>query len=627
MLLGSVLLALAPLAQAQDEGGFNAHGITLAPQRSDVRETLTLLRPAAMTRGDLFGAGVLEYANRPLVYVVEQDGADPTTTGALDHVFALHLTGGYAPHERLRFGAALPVYATTTGVDGTAGPTLGDARLDTLFLAADPTETGIGAGAAAWLDLPTGAARRFVGRRTVAGGLGAIGTYEGERLTLTGNVGVQLEPSIDLDNLKGADQIVAGAAASWLVADRTAIGLETVLRAALASNERAWTGSPAEAIVTLRHRDESGAHVVGGIAAPLSRGAGAAAFRIFVGGGFGRTVGAGPRDRDADGIPDKVDACHLEPEVFNGYVDEDGCPDALARLDVIVRYDGAPAPDADLTITGPGVQEQHKTTDAPLTREVVPDSAWEARATRGPCLVGEGKQVVPAGNHTLVVDLVLAPAAAVRFLVTDPEGQPVPGARMLWDSPTPECLPAPPELGPDGRARADIGVGEHKVVIGAPGYRVAEVPVYASRGDDLEVIVKLQPTKLRVEKKRIVILDKVQFEFNKATIKPESFDLLNEVAEVILRNPQAGRVEIQGHTDGKGRPAYNLDLSQRRADAVRDYLIARGVAAERLISKGYGLTVPIATNDTEAGRATNRRVEFLLIDQAEQQIEEPAPAE
>jgi OmpA-OmpF porin, OOP family len=619
----AVLLSLP--ATAQDDGGFNAHGINVAPQDGDLRDPLTLYRPGAMSRGEWFASGVIEYARKPLVLVTERQGQEPRSTTMLDHLLALHATGGVVVDERLRFGLAAPIYANSTGFSGSQGASLGDLRIDALAVARSPEVSGVGFGATAWFDLPTGSARRFLGRRTVAGGAAAMATYEADRLTLTGNLGLQLEPSVDLENLKGADQLLAGAAAAYSLSDRTAIGLEAALRASLASNERAWTGSPAEALLTVRHRDPSGGHFVGGIAAPLSRGVGAAAFRVFIGGGFGRTGPSAPRDRDGDGIPDKLDACPLEPETVNGYIDEDGCPDQLATLEIVTLWQGQPIDGAELVITGPLGEERGTSSAEPWRREVVPETMWGVVARKGDCLSGEAKKLVNDGVQRATVELALVPSAVLRLKVTDEAGQAVPGARVLWDTKTPECVPDAPALDRSGRARTDIGPGEHRIVVGAPGYRVSEVPVYASRGDELEIEIKLKATKLRVEKKRIVILDKVQFEFNKAAIKAESFDLLNEVAEVIARNPDAGRVEIQGHTDDRGRPAYNLDLSQRRADAVREYLIGRGVPAERLISKGFGMTAPITTNQTEDGRAANRRVEFVLIDQAQQAIEEPAP--
>ena len=105
---------------------------------------------------------------------------------------------------------------------------------------------------------------------------------------------------------------------------------------------------------------------------------------------------------------------------------------------------------------------------------------------------------------------------------------------------------------------------------------------------------------------------KIKFDTGKATIKPESYDLLNRLAEVANQCPNT-RLEIAGHTDASGHPAFNRYLSQSRAEAVRQYLIQQGVDSGRLVAKGYGSERPVADNATAAGRATNRRVEIIII--------------
>ncbi|MCB9780485.1 MAG: OmpA family protein [Alphaproteobacteria bacterium] len=122
----------------------------------------------------------------------------------------------------------------------------------------------------------------------------------------------------------------------------------------------------------------------------------------------------------------------------------------------------------------------------------------------------------------------------------------------------------------------------------------------------------VKPQKVVITKKQIEILEKVKFATGKATIDPASFGVLDEVAQVILDNPDS-RVRVEGHTDNEGDDAFNLKLSQERADSVRAYLIEKGVAPERLDAKGYGETKPIDTNRTDAGRANNRRVEFHIL--------------
>lgn len=109
-----------------------------------------------------------------------------------------------------------------------------------------------------------------------------------------------------------------------------------------------------------------------------------------------------------------------------------------------------------------------------------------------------------------------------------------------------------------------------------------------------------------------VILRGVEFATNSATLTEGSRPILEGVAEDLRIHPLV-RVELQGHTDSRGADAYNLELSQRRAESVRDYLIAQGVDATRLQAKGYGETQPIADNATKAGQAENRRVVMKVI--------------
>ena len=97
------------------------------------------------------------------------------------------------------------------------------------------------------------------------------------------------------------------------------------------------------------------------------------------------------------------------------------------------------------------------------------------------------------------------------------------------------------------------------------------------------------------------------FDFDKAVIKnPASLD---EAITIMKANPNLTG-EIRGYTDGKGTEKYNQKLSERRANAVREYFIQHGIAADRIRAKGYGMANPVASNDTEEGRAQNRRVEL-----------------
>jgi OOP family OmpA-OmpF porin len=109
----------------------------------------------------------------------------------------------------------------------------------------------------------------------------------------------------------------------------------------------------------------------------------------------------------------------------------------------------------------------------------------------------------------------------------------------------------------------------------------------------------------------VMTLDPTLFEFNKTTLKPGAMNNLYPLVTFLREHPER-YVLVEGHTDSIGSESYNLDLSQRRADAVRDFLMRNGVKPEQLTTRGYGKSFPIASNDTEAGRLQNRRVEIVI---------------
>jgi OmpA-OmpF porin, OOP family len=126
-----------------------------------------------------------------------------------------------------------------------------------------------------------------------------------------------------------------------------------------------------------------------------------------------------------------------------------------------------------------------------------------------------------------------------------------------------------------------------------------------------------------VKADRIEILERVEFELASATLRDESTPVLSAVEEVLTKRPDVTRLRVEGHTDDRGTRASNRALSQRRAEAVVAWLVAHGVAAERLEARGYGPDRPLASNGTEAGRQANRRVEFHIVQSASPAAEGP----
>lgn len=108
------------------------------------------------------------------------------------------------------------------------------------------------------------------------------------------------------------------------------------------------------------------------------------------------------------------------------------------------------------------------------------------------------------------------------------------------------------------------------------------------------------------------VFDNLNFEYGKSVIKAESFPFLDELADVLVKEP-TWKIKIVGHTDNVGSDASNLELSKKRAIAVSNYLVGKGVDASRIATDGKGESMPIATNDTAEGRDKNRRVEFTIM--------------
>ncbi|HTM46602.1 MAG TPA: OmpA family protein [Polyangiaceae bacterium] len=110
----------------------------------------------------------------------------------------------------------------------------------------------------------------------------------------------------------------------------------------------------------------------------------------------------------------------------------------------------------------------------------------------------------------------------------------------------------------------------------------------------------------------ITLSGSVLFASAKSDLLPTAQVKLNDVATALIKEDPLSNIVVEGHTDSQGSAPYNLDLSQRRAQSVRDYLVSRGIASDRVTAQGFGLTRAIADNNSPEGRANNRRVEFVV---------------
>jgi len=290
------------------------------------------------------------------------------------------------------------------------------------------------------------------------------------------------------------------------------------------------------------------------------------------------------KDTDGDGIIDKIDKCPTEPEDIDGFQDDDGCPDLDNDADGIPDVtdkcpneaedidgdrDDDGCPDLDNDRDGDGIIDRlDKCPDEPEDK----DGFEDLDGCPDPDNDQDG---IPDVNDKCP----LKPEDKDGF--EDEDGCPDPDNDNDGIPDVNDKCPNEPE-DYDGDADEDGCPDQYKLVV---------------------------VTDTRIELKQMVF-----FATDKATILKKSYDLLNEVAQVLLDRPKI-KVRIEGHTDSRGSDRHNLDLSQARADSVRAYLIRQGIDGSRMESIGHGENKPIEDNATAEGRAANRRVEFHIVAQ------------
>jgi len=150
------------------------------------------------------------------------------------------------------------------------------------------------------------------------------------------------------------------------------------------------------------------------------------------------------------------------------------------------------------------------------------------------------------------------------------------------------------------------------IAVRKDGYLFHSENFIIPEGAEYQEFEKNIPLK-KVEVGNVIVLKNIFFDFDKATLRPESMNELDRLVKLLNDNPTL-KIELGSHTDSKGSDEYNMRLSENRSKSVVDYLISKGISSSRLVAKGYGETKPIDTNDTEEGRQNNRRTEFKILE-------------
>ena len=317
----------------------------------------------------------------------------------------------------------------------------------------------------------------------------------------------------------------------------------------------------------------------GGGAGIMRGKAGSPDARAFIGIVFEPNIG----DRDGDGLKDDVDDCPNDPEDFDDFHDEDGCPEPDNDRDGIL-------------------DEDDKCPLIPETKNGFQDEDGCPDGTKGD-RDGDG----------ILDEVDQCPDDPEDFdEFQDQDGCPDPDNDQDGILDIDDLCPNDPE-DKDGWEDEDgcPDPDNDKDRIKDNDDRCPNEPETYNGTDDTDGC----PDRGRVvvTDTAIEILDMVYFEYNKAVIKKESYPILDAVAATLEGNPGIQLVEIQGHTDERGNDAYNLDLSDRRAKSVREYMEGKGIDPNRLTSQGYGESQPVDRRHNETAWSKNRRVAFLIL--------------
>ncbi len=437
----------------------------------------------------------------------------------------------------------------------------------------DPFQIAVGG----YLWLPTGAKDSFVSTGQVRGLPQLIlGGRAKERVVWSAAAGPEIEGSTSFAGVGQGSLFRFSAGLGFLLLDNRHLQIGPELSGDVVLRDVQKRTTNAELLVDIRYRIIDDLEIAAGAGPGLTSGIGTPDFRGIL------SIAYTPEqklDRDHDGIPDDQDACpdefgpHNEDPAKNGCPirdrDGDGIPD---DVDACPDVKGVPDPDPKKNGCPP---------PADRDGDGIPDAADACPDVKGVRSSDPAQNGCPGDRDGDGIrdDLDACPD--------------VKGVR----DPDPKKNGCPPDRDGDGIPDSEDACPD------VPGVRTTDP---ATNG--------CPERKVTFTEKEILILEQVQFDVNKATIKPVSDKLLDDVGAVLKEHPEIILLEVQGHTDNTGSRAWNKTLSQQRADSVRKALVKRGIADKRMIAKGFGQEKPIADNDTDAGKAKNRRVQFIIVE-------------
>jgi OOP family OmpA-OmpF porin len=545
--------------------------------------------PYAAGEGMPHVALMMDYAHNP--YVLHH-GPGLTDVGAVvsDQVF-LHLNVSIAILNRLNLNFTVPAAIVQDGSDPTnsngatvASPhdaAFGDVRLGARLRILGEYDAPFQLGVSGYLWLPSGADNAYVSDGAVRGATSLVFGGHVPVFNWSFTAGFQFRPTqtIDTTITEGTNMQIGGGLGFLFADGRAQIGPE--IKGSFVLSKPDHTNLNSELLVDARYRLVDDFEVGLGAGPGLSSGFGTPDIRVIGMLAFSPQMKkAAPPDRDGDGVPDAEDACPDIAAPREANPAKPGCPGLVDR-----DGDGI-ADDVDACPDVPGVVSTDPSRNGcPVDRDGdgIPDSKDACPDQAGPPNADPARNGCP--------------------LPRDMDGDGIPDAEDA-------CPTIPGIKSTDPKQN------------GCPGDRDGD-----GIRDDLDAcpdvpgVPSKDPKKngcprAMVTDKEINILEQVEFETASSKIKPSSDALLEEIAGIFKKFTDIARVEVQGHTDNQGNKIANKTLSQQRADSVKKALVARGIDQKRLVAKGFGSDVPIAGNETEDGRAKNRRVQFVILERA-----------
>jgi uncharacterized repeat protein (TIGR01451 family) len=517
------------------------------------------------------------YAENPIVLDFESGGR---SSHLVKNTIGADLIASFGITDRLQLGIDIPgVWNHSEKVVNFGGDTepggafIGDIGLEAKFsIIPRPIGHGFGLSLLPRIVVPSGDNERFAGSGKIGGGGLLIADWRYNKINYGVNVGGIFRNSDEVD-----DHLQAGAGITVPATRFLDVIGEVTGRTGL----RGERNSPVEGLLSFRFHNRRIAFTIGG-GGGITSGRGAPEYRVI--------AGITPYIAEKEIPPPQADLITNSRKTWNlaADIDNDGRPnpgDTIEYSINVVNTGTAEAQEVEFVDAIPEhasyVPGSMTLNGTAVTDGADADAADFDTTNRGAVTVKIGSVPFEEGKNS----------ATFTFRVTiDPNVVDITVVRN-------EAIVTQRNVIPPEEAEGEF---TPRIEQRLP---IAETTVFP-RVRERETVV-VTPDKLELTRN-------IHFEFNKATIRSESFPILTDVAEVLKDNPKLN-ILIEGHTDAVGGVDYNQKLSDRRAQSVKAYLVSKGVAAGRLTTKGRGKLAPIASNDTAVGRALNRRVEFLIV--------------